>query len=77
MPGFIWISVCSAEMAFKASGFQGKGKKGNINFRVGSQDIIDIISHSIEKFARSGKVGAKGRMSCKGTVGQDVEKGLY
>ncbi|KAA8648838.1 uncharacterized protein ATNIH1004_004724 [Aspergillus tanneri] len=59
------------------SGFQGKGKKGNINFRVGSQDIIDIISHSIEKFARSGKVGAKGRMSCKGTVGQDVEKGLY
>ena len=59
-------------------GVTGLNKKGNIDFHVGTQDIIDIINDSINKFGGSGRVGSKGRMSCRGTVkGQDVEWGLY
>ncbi|OAQ63718.2 chitinase [Pochonia chlamydosporia 170] len=59
-------------------GVQGNGKNGNIDFHVGGQDIIDLINDSINKFGSSGRVGAKGSMSCKGTVkGQDVDWGLY
>ncbi|KAE8404436.1 hypothetical protein BDV37DRAFT_293915 [Aspergillus pseudonomiae] len=61
-----------------AFGVQGKGKNGNIDFHVGAQDIVDIISDSVRQFGGSGKVGSKGEMSCKGTVkGQKVEWGLY
>lgn len=57
---------------------QGQGKNGNIDFHVGAQDIVDIINDSIQKFGGIGRVGAKGVMSCRGTVkGQDVEWGLY
>ncbi|KAK8139989.1 hypothetical protein PG984_000055 [Apiospora sp. TS-2023a] len=59
-------------------GVQGKGINGNINFHVGVQDIVDIVEESIKRYGSGGKVGAKGRMSCRGTVkGQDVEWGLY
>lgn len=61
-----------------AFGVQGKGKHGNIDFHIGAQDIVDIISDSVRQFGGSGKVGSKGKMSCKGTVkGQTVEWGLY
>ncbi|EJP62058.1 chitinase-like protein [Beauveria bassiana ARSEF 2860] len=59
-------------------GVQGKGKNGNIDFHVGGQDIVDLIRDSIDRFGGSGRVGAKGRMKCDGTVKkQDVEWGLY
>ncbi|TWU70441.1 hypothetical protein ED733_000323 [Metarhizium rileyi] len=59
-------------------GVQGNGKHGNVDFHVGGQNIIDLITDSISRFGSSGRVGSKGSMSCKGTVrGQDVEWGLY
>lgn len=59
-------------------GIQGLNKQGNVDFHIGAQDIVDIITESIKRFGGSGKVGAKGRMGCKGTVNtQDVEWGLY
>jgi hypothetical protein len=59
-------------------GVQGTKINGNIDFHVGAQDIVDIITQAVKQFGGSGKVGAKGEMSCKGTVkGQDVEWGLY
>ncbi|PKX88871.1 uncharacterized protein P174DRAFT_435592 [Aspergillus novofumigatus IBT 16806] len=54
---------------------QGQGKNSNINFNISAQDIINIVLIS---FSWSGKVGAKGVMSCDRTVkGQQVECGLY
>jgi hypothetical protein len=61
-----------------AFGIMGLNKKGNIDFHIGAQDIVDIITTSISMFGGSGKVGAKGDMDCRGTVNsQDVEWGLY
>ncbi|KAG2017090.1 hypothetical protein GB937_005687 [Aspergillus fischeri] len=61
-----------------AFGVQGKGKNGNVDFHIGAQDIVDIISDSVRQFGGSGKVGSKGEMSCKGTVkGQTAEGALY
>lgn len=34
-------------------------------FRVGNQDIIDLINSSIEKYSWNGLVGAKGTMPCQ------------
>ncbi|KAK3936951.1 hypothetical protein QBC46DRAFT_461157 [Diplogelasinospora grovesii] len=59
-------------------GVQGMGKNGNINFHVGSQDIVDIINQAVKQFGGSGQVGAEGDMTCNGDVkGQDVQWGLY
>lgn len=48
-------------------------------YKVGNQDIIDLIHSSIEKFQWNGLVGAKGSMNCQSLddswVG--VEWGLY
>lgn len=61
-----------------AFGVQGMVKDGNIDFYVGGQDVVDIITESVKRFGGSGKVGAKGEVSCKGTVkGQKVEWGIY
>ncbi|KAI0014005.1 putative necrosis-inducing factor-domain-containing protein [Xylariaceae sp. FL0662B] len=61
-----------------AFGVQGLVKDGNINFLVGAQDIVDIITDAVSRFGGGGKVGAKGEMGCKGTVKtQSVEWGLY
>ncbi|GFF82243.1 killer toxin subunits alpha/beta [Aspergillus udagawae] len=55
---------------------QGQGKNGNIDFNVGAQDIVDIITDSVRQFGGSGKVGAMGVLPCDGTVkGQQVEWG--
>lgn len=59
-------------------GVQGTSINGNINFHVGSQDIVDIINQSVKQFGGSGRVSAKGDMSCQGDVkGQPVHWGLY
>lgn len=59
-------------------GVQALNKKGNVDFNVGAQDIVDIITESIKRFGGGGRVGAKGRMDCKGTVNsQDIEWGVY
>ncbi|KAB8076113.1 hypothetical protein BDV29DRAFT_170801 [Aspergillus leporis] len=54
---------------------QGKGKNGNIDFHVGAQDIVDIITDSVNKFGGFGKVGSKGEMTCEGTV--KGQKGVW
>lgn len=38
-------------------------------FKIGNQDIIDIINSSIEKFAWNGLVGAMGTTACQGFFG--------
>lgn len=60
-------------------GVTGKGRKGNSNFDVGAQDIVDIIRDAVKKFGNEdGKVGAKGVMQCSGNIKkQKVEWGLY
>ena len=50
-----------------AFGVQG-GKKGDLTFRVGNQDIIDIVHDAIKKFGRDSRVGAKGEMTCNAAV---------
>jgi hypothetical protein len=61
-----------------AFGVQGDGKNGNVDFHVGSQDIVDLINSSVQQFASNGKVGASGYMTCNGDVeGQGVTWGLY
>ncbi|KAL2152192.1 hypothetical protein VTH82DRAFT_5376 [Thermothelomyces myriococcoides] len=56
------------------------GTGGAVEFKVGGQDVIDIINDSIKKFGGSGKIGAKGVMPCDGTtVGTTVNVlwGIY
>ncbi|KAB5570500.1 putative necrosis-inducing factor-domain-containing protein [Coniochaeta sp. 2T2.1] len=50
-----------------AFGVQG-GEKGDLTFRVGNQDIIDIVRSAVEKFGRDGRVGARGEMRCNAAV---------
>jgi len=59
-------------------GVTGKGRKGNSNFDVGAQDVVDIIKDAVRQFGGGGKVGAKGTMQCNGNIKQQkVEWGLY
>lgn len=59
-------------------GVQGKKINGNIDFHVGAQDIVDIITNAITQFGGDGQIGAKGYMNCNGDVGSvPVEWGLY
>lgn len=59
-------------------GVTGKGRKGNSNFDVGAQDVIDIIRDSVKMYGTTGKVGAKGTMQCNGNIKkQFVEWGIY
>lgn len=61
-----------------AFGVEATNVNGNVNFKVGGQDVIDIINEAINRFGGGGKVGAKGDMSCNGNVhGQDVKWGIY
>lgn len=41
---------------------------GNVNFKVGRQDVINIIDNSIKKFSSDGRVGAKGIINCDGNI---------
>ncbi|EPS35532.1 hypothetical protein H072_11031 [Dactylellina haptotyla CBS 200.50] len=56
------------------------GTGGAVQFKVGGQDVIDVINDAIKKFSSNGRVGARGVMSCDGTtVGTHVNVlwGLY
>ena len=58
-------------------GIQALNKHGNVEFHVGAQDIVDIISNSITRFGGSGKVGAKGKMDCRGLSTVRMLSGVY
>lgn len=49
-------------------GVEATKVNGNVNFKFGGQDVIDIINDSIKKFGSDGRVGAKGTLSCNGNV---------
>ncbi|KAF5485943.1 Killer toxin subunits alpha/beta [Colletotrichum fructicola] len=56
------------------------GTGGAVEFRVGGQDVIDVINESIKRFGGSGRIGAKGVMPCSGTTAGtkvNVEWGIY
>ncbi|RDK38944.1 hypothetical protein M752DRAFT_307004 [Aspergillus phoenicis ATCC 13157] len=69
------------EIASHASchfGVEATKTNGNVNFKVGGQDVIDIINDAIAKFARDGLIGAKGNMDCNGNVkSEPVLWGIY
>ncbi|PYI01817.1 chitinase [Aspergillus sclerotiicarbonarius CBS 121057] len=59
-------------------GVEATKTHGNVNFKVGGQDVIDIIHDAIARFARDGLIGAKGNMNCNGNVkSQPVGWGIY
>lgn len=61
-----------------AFGVEADGVKGSVTYKVGGQDVIDIINESVKQFGGGGKVGAKGHMKCNGNAGQQpVKWGLY
>ncbi|KAL2166323.1 hypothetical protein VTG60DRAFT_2930 [Thermothelomyces hinnuleus] len=56
------------------------GTGGAVEFKVGGQDVIDLINDAVNKFGGNGKIGAKGVMPCDGTtVGTTVNVlwGIY
>ncbi|GKZ81630.1 hypothetical protein AnigIFM56816_006151 [Aspergillus niger] len=69
------------EIASHASchfGVEATKTNGNVNFKVGGQDVIDVINDAIAKFARDGLIGAKGNMDCNGNVkSEPVLWGIY
>jgi hypothetical protein len=61
-----------------AFGIEATKTDGNVQCTVGGQDVIDIINDSIARFARDGKIGAKGNMNCNGNVkSQPMKWGIY
>ena len=59
-------------------GVQGSGSAPNLGFKVGAQDIVDLIQSSIQKYEWNGKVGAEGVMPCRGTSTEvTVTWGIY
>ncbi|KAF3225838.1 hypothetical protein TWF106_001711 [Orbilia oligospora] len=56
------------------------GTGGAVEFKVGGQDVIDVINDAVKRFGSSGRVGARGVMSCDGTTAGthvNVLWGLY
>ncbi|EFW98972.1 class 5 chitinase chi100 [Grosmannia clavigera kw1407] len=59
-------------------GVQATNLHGDISFKVGAQDIVDIITNAVSLYGASGKIGAKGYMDCDGNIStQDMEWGIY
>ncbi|KAL2847859.1 putative necrosis-inducing factor-domain-containing protein [Aspergillus pseudoustus] len=59
-------------------GIEAAAVNGNVEFKVGGQDVIDIINDAISQYGRGGLIGAKGFMNCNGNVKtQAVEWGIY
>ncbi|KAL2831692.1 putative necrosis-inducing factor-domain-containing protein [Aspergillus cavernicola] len=59
-------------------GVEATKTDGNVNSKVGGQDVIDIINDSIAQFARDGLIGAKGEINCNGNVkSQPILWGIY
>ncbi|KAL4789112.1 chitinase [Aspergillus venezuelensis] len=60
-----------------AFGVEATKQDGNVNFKVGGQDVINIINDAVNKFGGK-KIGAKGEMKCNGNMhDQDVMWGIY
>ncbi|KAL8366609.1 hypothetical protein RB595_010461 [Gaeumannomyces hyphopodioides] len=56
------------------------GTGGAVQFRVGGQDVIDIINDAVRQFGGGGRLGGRGVMSCAGTTVNtrvDVLWGIY
>ncbi|KAM0331444.1 hypothetical protein ACHAQA_003120 [Verticillium albo-atrum] len=56
------------------------GTGGAVQFKVGGQDVIDVINDAIRQFGGAGRIGAKGVMPCDGTTVNtkvNVEWGIY
>ncbi|GES66671.1 hypothetical protein ATETN484_0016021800 [Aspergillus terreus] len=67
-----------ASLATCHFGVEATKADGNVDFKVGGQDVIDIINDAIARFARDGLVGAKGEMKCNGNIkSQPVLWGIY
>ncbi|RAK98081.1 glycoside hydrolase [Aspergillus ibericus CBS 121593] len=59
-------------------GVEATKTAANVNFKVGGQDVIDLINDAIAPFARDGRIGAKGNMNCNGNIkSQPVQWGIY
>lgn len=59
-------------------GVQARNLKGNIQFAVGAQDLVDIITDAARMYGGGGRLGAKGKVDCGGNVNdQDIEWGIY
>lgn len=50
-------------------GFGTKGVGPMPGYKVGNEDIINLINSAIAKYAKNWKVGATGSMSCQNIVG--------
>ncbi|KAJ5831849.1 hypothetical protein N7474_000160 [Penicillium riverlandense] len=63
----VQYGTCGFDVETKAKGF-----------KIGNQDIIDLINSSIEQFQWNGVVGSKGDMSCQDLISHvSVFWGLY
>lgn len=61
-----------------AFGVQAQGTDGNVDFHIGVQDIVDIITDSVRQFGGLGRMVLRGVRSGNETVnGQQVEWELY
>lgn len=61
-----------------AFGVQAQGTDGNVDFHIGVQDIVDIITDSVRQFGGLGRMVLRGVRSGDETVnGQQVEWELY
>ncbi|EGS17235.1 class V chitinase-like protein [Thermochaetoides thermophila DSM 1495] len=59
-------------------GVEATNENGNIFFDVGGQDVIDLINDAVQRFGKTGKVGALGFMKCKGNIkDQEVKWGIF
>jgi hypothetical protein len=59
-------------------GVKATKTNGNVNFKVGGQDVIDIINSAMAQFGRDGLIGAKGDMNCNSNIkSQPVLWGIY
>lgn len=59
-------------------GVEARNLHGNVEFHVGAQDIIDIITEAASLYGSGGKLGAEGNVSCWGNVNdQDIKWGIY
>ncbi|KAK3398714.1 hypothetical protein B0T20DRAFT_411850 [Sordaria brevicollis] len=60
-------------------GVEAEGVKGSVTYKVGGQDVINIINEAAKSFGgNTGRMGGKGYMDCKGNAGdQPIKWGIY
>lgn len=62
-----------------AFGVEATELNGNIYFHFGGGDLIEYINIAIERYSKSGKVGASGKVQCSANTdkSQPVKWGIY